>query len=111
MRSPRSEEPGFEEMAIEREPELERQPAAAEGDTASELPYDVSPPPPGGFMAREGATMTWGGFETQISDYPQIVERLLGRLWYVMYALGEQQQEIVRLRDNTRQAHQRLGTA
>lgn len=107
----RSERDGltFEEMAIERDRELERQRAAAEGDGAPELQYDFGVPLPGSMMVRETA-VAWGHEATRVSDYPTLVERLLHRVWYVMYTMGEQQQEIVRLRENTRQALARLAT-
>jgi hypothetical protein len=111
MRSQPRKEPGSDEMAIERDGELGPQRAAAEGDTPSGFPYNVPPPPPGGFAVREGGTMAWGLEAGHISDYPLIVERLLGRLWFVMYSLGEQQQDIVRLREATRQGLVRLATA
>ncbi|HYR11028.1 MAG TPA: hypothetical protein VEQ60_24825 [Longimicrobium sp.] len=111
MRS-RREGPSFEEMAIERDRELERQRAAAEGDPPSEFRYDFSQPLPGTLVARETAALSWGlEAAAAPSEYPSLVERLLSRIWHVMYTLGEQKQEIVRLRENTRQVLARLVTA
>jgi hypothetical protein len=110
MRS-RREGPSFEEMAIERDRELERQRAAAEGESPSEFRYDFSQPLPGTLVARETAALPWGLEAAAPSEYPSMVERLLSRIWHVMYTLGEQKQEIVRLRADTRQSLARLGTA
>jgi hypothetical protein len=99
----------FEEMAIERDRELERQRAAAEGDAPSEHRYDFSTPMPGASMVRETAALPWG-YDAG-TDYSTLVDRLLSRAWHVLYTLGEQKQEIVRLRENTRQVLARLGTA
>jgi hypothetical protein len=106
----RSHEPlTFEEMAIERDRELERQRVAAEGgDSPSEHRYDFSAPMPVS-MVRETAALPWG-YEAG-TDYSTMVERLISRVWYVLYTLGEQKQEIVRLRGDTRQVLARLGTA
>ncbi|HEX6370984.1 MAG TPA: hypothetical protein VF006_18840 [Longimicrobium sp.] len=105
----RSHEPlTFEEMAIERDRELERQRAAAEGgESPSEHRYDFGKPMPGMLMARETAALPWG-YEAG-TDYSTMVERLLSRVWHVLYTLGEQKPEIVRLRENTRQMLARLG--
>lgn len=107
----RSHEPlTFEEMAIERDRELERQRAAAEGgEGPAEHRYDFSTPMPGTSMVRETAALPWG-YEAG-TDYSTMVERLINRVWHVLYTLGEQKQEIVRLRENTRQVLARLGTA
>lgn len=93
----------FEEMAIERDRELERQRAAAEGgDPAEEHQYDFSRPMPT-LAARETAALPWGYDPAQGTDYSTMVERLLSRVWHVLYTIGEQKPEIVRLRENTRQ--------
>ena len=110
MRS-RREGPSFEEMAIERDRELERQRAAAEGEPPSGFRYDFSQPLPAPMVARETAALPWGLEAAQVNEYPSMVERLLRRVWHVMYTLGEQKQEIGVLRENTRQALARLGTA
>jgi hypothetical protein len=101
----------FEEMAVERDRELERQRAAAEGESPSGHRYDFSPPLPGMTMARETAVLPWGFNGERGEDYSTGVQHLLSRVWHVMYTLGDQQLEIVRLRENTRQALARLVTA
>jgi hypothetical protein len=100
----------FEEMAIERDRELERQRAAAEGESPYEHRYDFSTPPSTS-MVRETAAITWGFDAVPGGDYSTGVERLISHLWFVLYTLGEQRAEIVRLRENTRLALARLGTA
>lgn len=110
MRS-RGEPMSFEDMAIERDRELERQRAAAEGESPYEHRYDLSRPVSAGMVARETAALPWGFEAAPGGDYSIMVERLLGRVWSVMYTLGEQKQEIVRLRENTRQVLARLVTA
>lgn len=106
----RSQEPlTFEEMAIERDRELERQRVAAEGgESPQEHRYDFSTPMPTS-MVRETAALPWG-YDAG-TDYSTMVERLISRVWHVLYTLGEQKHEIVRLRENTRQVLARLGTA
>lgn len=97
----------FEEMAIERDRELERQRAAAEDGHPAEHQYDFSRPMPM-LAARETAALPWGYDPAQGSDFSTMVERLLSRVWHVLYTLGEQRAEIVRLRENTRQMLARL---
>lgn len=101
----------FEEMAIERDRELERQRAAAEGEPPAGHQYDFSKPLPGMMVARETAVLPWGYEGAHENAYPTMVERMFSRVWAVLYTVGEQQQEIVRLRENTRQMLARLGTA
>jgi hypothetical protein len=98
----------IEDAAIERDRELERQRAAAEDDHPAEHQYDFSRPLPGMMAARETAALPWGYDPAQGSDYSTMVERLLSRVWHVLYTLGEQMPEIVRLRENTRQILARL---
>lgn len=100
----------FEEMAIERDRELERQRAAAEDGHPAEHQYDFSTRMPM-LAARETAALPWGYDPAHVTDHSTMVERLLSRVWHVLYTLGEQRQEIVRLRENTRQMLVRLGTA
>jgi hypothetical protein len=100
----------FEEMALERDRELERQRAAAEGESPSEFRYDFGKPMPGP-AARETAVMPWGFNADRGGDYSTGVEHLLSRVWFAIYTIGEQRQEIVRLRENTRQVLARLATA
>lgn len=97
----------FEEMAIERDRELERQRAAAEGESPNEHRYDFSPPPSTS-MVRESAAVTWGFEAVPGGDYSTGVDRLISHVWFLLYTLGEQRQEIVRLRENTRQVLARL---
>jgi hypothetical protein len=96
-----------EEMATERDRELERQRAAAEDGHPAEHQYDFSRPMPM-LAARETAALPWGYDPAQGSDFSTMVERLLSRVWHVLYTLGEQRAEIVRLRENTRQMLARL---
>jgi hypothetical protein len=101
----------FEDMAIERDRELERQRAAAglpDPSGYEEEPLDRPRPT---FMACEAAALPWGVSAERGTDYSAGVQHLLSRVWFVMYSLGEQQLEIVRLRENTRQSLARLGTA
>ena len=100
----------IEEMANERDRELERQRAAAEDGRPPEHQYDFSTPLPT-MAARETAALPWGYDPAHASDYPRLVERLLSRVWHVLYTLGEQKPEIVRLRVDTRQALARLSAA
>lgn len=99
-----------EDAAIERDRELERQRAAAEDEHPSDHQYDFSSPMPM-LAARETAALPWGYDAAEPSAYPRLVERLLSRVWHVLYTLGEQKAEIVRLRENTRQMLARLGAA
>lgn len=100
----------IEEMANERDRELERQRAAAEGARPAEHQYDFSRPMPM-LAARETAALPWGYDPAHGSDYSTMVERLLSRVWHVLYAIGEQKPEIVRLRENTRQMLARMSAA
>jgi hypothetical protein len=96
-----------EDAAIERDRELERQRAAAEEGHPPEHQYDFSRPLPAS-VVRETAALPWGYDAAQGSDYSTMVERLLSRVWHMLYAIGEQKPEIVRLRENTRQMLARL---
>lgn len=96
-----------EEMAIERDRELDRERAAAEDDHPAEHQYDFSRPMPM-LAARETAALPWGYDPARGSDYSTMVERLLSRVWHVLYTVGEQKPEIVRLRENTRQMLARM---
>lgn len=114
----------FEELAIERDRELERAAAEAagpsrsagaspsasapEGADLSQFKYDFSTPLPGTLVAREAAAYPLGAGAAQGDGYASLVERLLSRVWHTLYTLGEQRQEIVRLRENTRQVLARL---
>jgi hypothetical protein len=109
MRSHRKERT-FEEMVIERDRELERQRAAAEPPETFEYEEPLDRPRPT-FMACETAALPWGFSAERGADYSSGVEHLLSRVWHIMYTLGDQQLEIVRLRENTRQMLARLATA
>jgi hypothetical protein len=62
-------------------------------------------------MVRESAAVTWGFEAVPGGDYSTGVDRLISHVWFLLYTLGEQRQEIVRLRENTRQVLARLVTA
>ena len=102
--------PAVEDLAIERDRELQRQDEAAEGEKPSERGYDFGTPMPS-MAARETAVLPWGFEAERSGDYSTGVERLLSRVWFAIYNIGEQRQEIVRLRENTRQMLARMGTA
>jgi hypothetical protein len=97
----------IEDAAIERDRELERQRAAAEDNHPAEHQYDFSRPMPM-LAARETAALPWGYDPARGTDYSTMAERLLSRVWHVLYTIGEQKPEIVRLRENTRQMLVRL---
>ena len=99
--------PTVEELAIERDLELERRDEAAENP--SEFRYDFSKRMPS-MAVRETAVLPWG-YEAERGDDSTAVERLLSRVWFAIYSIGEQRQEIVRLRENTRQMLSCLATA
>lgn len=114
MRS-RREGPTFEEMAIERDRELERR--AAEAADPPPFQYEVPAPLPGAMVARESAA-AYGDYFAEphpasvvASDARLMIERLLVRVRHVLYSLDVQQQEIVRLRENTRGVLARLSAA
>ncbi|WP_420125749.1 hypothetical protein [Longimicrobium sp.] len=100
----------FEEMAVERDRELERQRAAAEGESPYEH-RDAFGAPPSASMVCETAAVTWGFEAIPGGDYSTGVTRLISHLWFILYTIGEQRQEIVRLRENTRQVLGRLAPA
>ncbi|MBW3569635.1 MAG: hypothetical protein KY467_00890 [Gemmatimonadetes bacterium] len=104
MRS-RRKEFTFEDAAAERDRALD----GAEPDEGRPPPftYDFSRPPPPMPAVREAVAPY--GFDTSYADgYPTLVDRLLGRLRHALYTLDEQRDEIVRLRENTRQVLARL---
>ena len=114
MRS-RRERPTFEEMAIERDRELGRR--AAESAQPPPVPYDASTPLSEMMVARESAA-AYGDYFAEphpasvvASDARLMIERLLVRVRHVLYSLDVQQQEIVRLRENTRGVLVRLSAA
>jgi hypothetical protein len=109
MRS-RREEPTVEDLATEPDLEPERQREAVEGEKPSEFRYDFSKRMPS-MAVRETAVLPWGVEAERGDDYSTAVERLLSRVWFAIYSIGEQRQEIVRLRENTRQVLTRLATA
>ncbi|HEU4885960.1 MAG TPA: hypothetical protein VFT45_27225 [Longimicrobium sp.] len=100
----------FEEMVAERDRELARQRAAAGPEELSGYEEPLDRPRPS-FMACEAAALPWGVSAERGADYSAGVQHLLSRVWHVMYTLGDQQLEIVRLRENTRQMLARLVTA
>lgn len=100
----------FEDMAIERDRELERQRAAAEPPEPSGYQYPPDEPRTP-FMVSEAAALPWGSSVERGGEYSEGVRHMLSRVWHVIYSLGDQQMEIMRLRDHTRQSLARLGTA
>lgn len=101
------DELSFEEMAVERDRALERERAAAEGGEPP--PFQYGPPTPIPMLAARETAAAYG-CEPTVADRT-MAERLLMKVRHVLYTMDEQQSEIARLRENTRQVLARLSTA
>lgn len=115
------EQKSFEEMAIERDRELERAAARASGEPgasaaaaeepgASKFTWQPTPPDYGVMRVSEPAAVAWGT-SAVAKEYAPLVERMLSRIWHSLYAMDEQRHEIVRLRESTRGVLARLARA
>jgi hypothetical protein len=58
---------------------------------------------------REAVALPLNLDATHSDGYSGLVDRVIGQLRHLLYSLDEQQQDIVRFRDNTRMALVRLG--
>jgi hypothetical protein len=107
MDSYERQSPTFEERAIGPDRRPER--GAAEDATPSAFMYTPTPPDYGAMIVRDSAAISLS--REGLAADRGMVERLLVRLRHVLYGLDEQQHEIVRLRENTRQVLARLSAA
>jgi hypothetical protein len=97
--------PTVEELAIEHDRRLDH----GEAEKPSGFRYTPTPPDYGVSYVRDSAAIPMA-CDPSAADRG-MVERLLVKLRHVLYSLDEQQQEIARLRENTRQVLARLSAA